>query len=381
MHAAATVRASERLGGPDGVGLRGSFRSGAGSEAAAFGFAVGTAFNLYACRAGFQLRGCWGWFRGRVQDLLPGVLREALPVISQNAATPPYLDTNLTPEQRATDLVHRMTPAEMAIQMHNNSAAVPRLNIPAYQWWREAFHGVINEGVTQYPVLISLAATFDAPGVHTLAAQIGIEGRIKHVQNTREGHTGIMGGRDFWFRLFRIKILGNSSEKRENLDFSLEIVNPKYLMEVDGVSCEPLSDPDSLLSGKNTGKTEELAPKKGVQAVVIYLACSSSEAIRRPYAKNKQGILIGLSGNCISLIPDSLNLLASFESTHGDSRQSSAHFWRNSHQTLGRIGASEFFAEGDRLLKLARERCYREQGEELSNRTAQTITQSRPIWT
>src|SRR5246127_1963967 len=117
---------------------------------------------------------------------------------AQGGGTPPYLDTNLPPEQRAADLVARMTLAEKASEMQNNSAAVPRLNVPAYQWWSEALHGVINEGVTEYPEPIGLAATFDAPGIHTMAAQIGIEGRIKHVQNAREGHTGIMGGLDFW---------------------------------------------------------------------------------------------------------------------------------------------------------------------------------------
>jgi beta-glucosidase len=115
------------------------------------------------------------------------------PAVAQSAGTLPYLNTSLTPEQRATDLVHRMTLAEKATQMQNNSAAVPRLNIPAYQWWSEALHGVINQGVTEYPEPIGLAASFDTPAIHTMAAQIGIEGRIKHVQNAREGHTGIMG--------------------------------------------------------------------------------------------------------------------------------------------------------------------------------------------
>ena len=116
----------------------------------------------------------------------------APPAGAQGSGNPPYLDTALTPEQRAADLVSRMTLAEKATQMQNNSAAIPRLNVPAYQWWSEALHGVINEGVTEYPEPIGLAATFDAPGIHTMAAQIGIEGRIKHVQNGREGHTGIM---------------------------------------------------------------------------------------------------------------------------------------------------------------------------------------------
>ncbi|HKF50455.1 MAG TPA: glycoside hydrolase family 3 C-terminal domain-containing protein [Terracidiphilus sp.] len=135
--------------------------------------------------------------------------------VGQDSADLPYLNPQLSPEQRATDLVHRMTLAEKATQMQNNSAAVPRLKIPAYQWWSEALHGVINEGVTEYPEPVGLAATFDAPGIHTMAAQIGIEGRIKHVQNLREGHTGIMGGLDFWspnLNIFRDPRWGRGQE-------------------------------------------------------------------------------------------------------------------------------------------------------------------------
>jgi beta-glucosidase len=134
---------------------------------------------------------------------------------AQTAETFPYLNPQLSPEQRATDLVRRMTLAEKASEMQNNSAAVPRLNVPAYQWWSEALHGVINEGVTEYPEPIGLAATFDAPGIHTMAGQIGIEGRIKHVQNLREGHTGIMGGLDFWspnLNIFRDPRWGRGQE-------------------------------------------------------------------------------------------------------------------------------------------------------------------------
>ncbi|MDR3740387.1 MAG: glycoside hydrolase family 3 C-terminal domain-containing protein [Terracidiphilus sp.] len=135
--------------------------------------------------------------------------------IAQDLANLPYMNPQLSPEQRATDLVHRMTLAEKATQMQNNSAEVPRLKVPAYQWWSEALHGVINDGVTEYPEPVGLAATFDAPGIHTMAAQIGIEGRIKHVQNLREGHTGIMGGLDFWspnLNIFRDPRWGRGQE-------------------------------------------------------------------------------------------------------------------------------------------------------------------------
>jgi beta-glucosidase len=135
--------------------------------------------------------------------------------VAQDAVNLPYMDPKLAPEQRATDLVRRMTLAEKASEMQNNSAAVPRLKVPAYQWWSEALHGVINEGVTEYPEPIGLAATFDAPGINKMAAQIGIEGRIKHVQNAREGHTGIMGGLDFWspnLNIFRDPRWGRGQE-------------------------------------------------------------------------------------------------------------------------------------------------------------------------
>jgi beta-glucosidase len=135
--------------------------------------------------------------------------------VAQDTANLPYMNPNLSPEQRAADLVHRMTLAEKASQMQNNSAAVPRLNVPAYQWWSEALHGVINQGVTEYPEPIGLAATLDALGIHTMATQIGIEGRIKHVQDSSSGHTGIGGGLDFWapnLNIFRDPRWGRGQE-------------------------------------------------------------------------------------------------------------------------------------------------------------------------
>jgi len=135
--------------------------------------------------------------------------------VAQDAANLPYMNPKLPPEQRAVDLVHRMTLAEKATQMQNNSAAVTRLNVPAYQWWSEALHGVINQGVTEYPEPIGLAATFDAPGIHNMAIQIGIEGRIKHVQDTAAGHVGIGGGLDFWspnLNIFRDPRWGRGQE-------------------------------------------------------------------------------------------------------------------------------------------------------------------------
>ena len=74
------------------------------------------------------------------------------------------LITNLPAEQRAADLVKRMTLEEKASQLVNQARAIPRLGVPAYDWWSEALHGVATGGVTEFPEPIGLAATFDPDG-------------------------------------------------------------------------------------------------------------------------------------------------------------------------------------------------------------------------
>src|SRR5499427_9502349 len=106
---------------------------------------------------------------------------------AQESGNLPYLDPSLGPEQRAADLVHRMTLEEKASQLVNQARAIPRLKVPAYDWWSEALHGVAVDGTTEFPEPIGLAATFDLPRIHEMAVAIGIEGRIKHAQNERAG--------------------------------------------------------------------------------------------------------------------------------------------------------------------------------------------------
>jgi len=119
---------------------------------------------------------------------------------AQNAAKPPYLDTKLPPEQRAADLVKRMTLEEKAQQLVNQARGIPRLDIPGYDWWSEALHGVAVDGTTEFPEPIGLAATFDAPAIHQMAIAIGTEARVKHVQAVKAngGSSYIFQGLDFW---------------------------------------------------------------------------------------------------------------------------------------------------------------------------------------
>jgi len=134
---------------------------------------------------------------------------------SQSAEQPPYLNPALPAPQRAADLVHRMTVEEKVSQLVNQSRAVPRLNVPDYDWWSEALHGVQAKGITEFPEPVGLAATFDPDSIHRMAAAIGTEGRIKHVQAMREGHSNVFEGLDFWapnLNLFRDPRWGRGQE-------------------------------------------------------------------------------------------------------------------------------------------------------------------------
>jgi beta-glucosidase len=130
-------------------------------------------------------------------------------------APPGYLNPSLSAGQRAADLVRRMTLEEKASQLVNQARAIPRLNVPAYDWWSEALHGVAVDGTTEFPEPIGLAATFDVPAIHEMAIAIGIEGRIKHVQDVRAGHSNIFEGLDFWspnINIFRDPRWGRGQE-------------------------------------------------------------------------------------------------------------------------------------------------------------------------
>ncbi|MDE3201932.1 MAG: glycoside hydrolase family 3 C-terminal domain-containing protein [Acidobacteriota bacterium] len=113
---------------------------------------------------------------------------------------PAYLDTSLPPQVRAADLVSRMTLEEKASQLVNQARAIPRLDIPRYDWWSEALHGVATQGITEFPEPIGLGATFDSPTIHKMAVAISIEARIKHDMFVKEngGYSKIFQGLDFW---------------------------------------------------------------------------------------------------------------------------------------------------------------------------------------
>jgi beta-glucosidase len=120
----------------------------------------------------------------------------------QTACTPAtcaYLNPALSPEERARDLVNRMTLEEKVSQMQDVAAAIPRLDVPAYNWWNEALHGVARNGVaTVFPQSIGLAATWDTTLMHQIARVISIEGRAKYNEAQRNGDRSRFAGLTFW---------------------------------------------------------------------------------------------------------------------------------------------------------------------------------------
>jgi beta-glucosidase len=110
-----------------------------------------------------------------------------------------------------------MTLEEKTSQLVNQARAIPRLHVPAYDWWSEALHGVMRDGTTEFPEPIGLAATFDTEAIHRMAAVIGTEGRIIHSKAVRasDGSSDIFHGLDFWapnINIFRDPRWGRGQE-------------------------------------------------------------------------------------------------------------------------------------------------------------------------
>ncbi len=133
----------------------------------------------------------------------------------QGEAQPAYLNPQLPMEQRVDDLLKRMTLEEKASQLVNQSRAIPRLDVPAYDWWSEALHGVASGTATVFPEPIGLAASFDSPLIHDMAIVISTEGRAKYNMSVRAGRRTIFEGLTFWspnINIFRDPRWGRGQE-------------------------------------------------------------------------------------------------------------------------------------------------------------------------
>ena len=137
--------------------------------------------------------------------------------ISIVRAQAPYQNPKLSPKERALDLCKRLTLEEKVGLMMNHSKAVERLDVPVFQWWSEALHGLGRNGnATVFPITMGLAATFDTVLVERIFTAVSDEARIKHNQAHRLGTQGQMyHGLSFWtpnINIFRDPRWGRGQE-------------------------------------------------------------------------------------------------------------------------------------------------------------------------
>ncbi|SNT36685.1 beta-glucosidase [Granulicella rosea] len=129
---------------------------------------------------------------------------------------PAYKNPALTPEARAHDLVSRMTLEEKAMQSINTAPAIPRLGVPAYDFWSEGLHGVARSGYsTLFPQAIGMAATWDAPLLGRIGEVVSTEARAKYNEAVRNDVHSIYFGLTIWspnINIFRDPRWGRGQE-------------------------------------------------------------------------------------------------------------------------------------------------------------------------
>src|SRR5438552_11619421 len=91
---------------------------------------------------------------------------------------PIYLDPSQPIDKRVADLVSKLTLEEKASLLCTTAPAIPRLKVPVMNGWNQSLHGIVwTKPTTMFPVPIGMAATWDAPLIHDVAAAIADEGR------------------------------------------------------------------------------------------------------------------------------------------------------------------------------------------------------------
>jgi beta-glucosidase len=165
----------------------------------------------------------------------------------QNPYAFPFRNPSLSLDERVNDLVSRMTLQEKADQLLYTAPAIPRLGIPAYNWWNEALHGVARAGyATVFPQSITIANSWDEGLMFNVANAISDEARAKYNEFQRRGKTGIYQGLTFWspnINIFRDPRWGRGHETygedpfltgRMGYEFvkGLQGDDPKYLKVV-----------------------------------------------------------------------------------------------------------------------------------------------------
>ena len=127
-----------------------------------------------------------------------------------------YKIRTLSAQERAEDLVSKMTVEEKVGQLSHSASAVERLGVTKYNWWNESLHGVARAGTaTMFPQAIGLAAIFDDQTMKRVAEICSTEARAKYNQNIKNNDNGIYKGLTIWspnINIFRDPRWGRGQE-------------------------------------------------------------------------------------------------------------------------------------------------------------------------
>lgn len=133
--------------------------------------------------------------RNKHPHLLSALLLLMLPMASTSAQTDKYARM----EQKAREVIGKMTVDEKISQLMNETPGIPRLGIKPYDWWSEGLHGVGRDGrATVFPQPIGLGATFDPTLVHQIGDAVATEGRAKFQVAQRLQNYARNAGLTFW---------------------------------------------------------------------------------------------------------------------------------------------------------------------------------------
>ena len=140
----------------------------------------------------------------------------AVGTIGVSAQQLPYQNPKLSAQQRADDLLTRLTLEEKVSLMMDVSPAIPRLGIPQFQWWNEALHGIGRNGfATVFPITMGMAASWDDQLLHQVFTAVSDEARVKAQQAKRSGNIQRYQSLSFWtpnINIFRDPRWGRGQE-------------------------------------------------------------------------------------------------------------------------------------------------------------------------
>jgi beta-glucosidase len=178
------------------------------------------------------------------------------------AQIPVYKDISKPLDERAKDLVSRLTLEEKVSLLGYNSKAVPRLGIPAYNWWNEGLHGVARAGeATIFPQAVGMAATFNNDLIKQVSTVISTEARAKYnLAIQKDRHLQYMG-LTFWtpnINIFRDPRWGRGQETYGEDPYLTATIGSAFVRGLQG------DDPNHL---KTSATAKHFAVHSGPEAV------------------------------------------------------------------------------------------------------------------